>query len=111
LDRTSPCLSVPGRKIAKLSEMQIVDKQHSTNDVSGPVTTSQGNVEWSGRQDSNSVIGADNQELAKQDSQRDSQNPFSALDTDLQTVISAWGKLPSSLKAAVVAIVSSSHSG
>jgi hypothetical protein len=59
------------------------------------------------RGQSNSEIGADNQELAS----KDSQNPFSALDTDLQTVISAWDKLPSSLKAAVVAIVSSSHSG
>ena len=65
----------------------------------------------SGRQDSNSEIGADNQELASKDAQRDSQNRFSAPDTDLQAVISAWDKLPASLRAAVVAIVSSSHSG
>jgi hypothetical protein len=62
-------------------------------------------------QGSNSVPSVDNQELAKQDSQRDSQNPLSVLDTDLQTVISAWDKLPSTLKAAVVAIVSSSRKG
>jgi hypothetical protein len=53
LVRTSPSVSVPDKKIAKLSEMQAADIQHSKNDMSGPVTTSQENANWSGRQDSN----------------------------------------------------------
>jgi integrase len=53
LVRLSPSLSLPVKEIAKLSDMQTADIQHSTNDMSGPVTTSQENVEWSGRQDSN----------------------------------------------------------
>jgi hypothetical protein len=107
LDRTSPCLSVPGRKIAKLSEMQIVDKQHSTNDVSGPVTTSQENIEWSGRQDSNSKPAPHNQALTTRDSQRDSHSS-KIVDSDLQWVINAWRDLPTNLKAAILAIAGSS---
>ena len=53
LVRTSPSVSVPDKKIAKLSEMQAADIQHSKNDMFGPVTTSQENANWSGRQDSN----------------------------------------------------------
>ena len=60
-------------------------------------------------QGSNSVPLVDNQELAKQDSQGASQSPFSALDPDLQTVIAAWDKLPTALKSAVLAIVSSNR--
>ena len=47
---------------------------------------------------SNSVPSADNQELARRDSQRDEQNPLLVLDTELQKVISAWDKMPSALK-------------
>ena len=50
-----------------------------------------------------------NQELAKQDSQGASQSPFSALYPDLQTVIAAWDKLPTALKSAVLAMVSSNR--
>jgi hypothetical protein len=64
-----------------------------------------------GRQDSNSEIGTDNQELASKDSQRDSQEPLCAFDDNLKAVVKGWDKLPSSLKAAVVAIVSSSRAG
>ena len=105
--RMSPSLSVPVKKITKLREVETADRQQSTSDLSLPVTTSQEKENWSGRQDLNSEIGADNQELAS----KDSQNRFSALDTDLQAVISAWDQLPASLRAAVVTIVSSSHSG
>ena len=52
LVRPSPSLSVPGKKIEKRSEMQAAYKQQPTNDMSAPVTTSQENVDWSGRQDS-----------------------------------------------------------
>jgi hypothetical protein len=34
-----------------LNEMQTADIQNTTGDVSGPVTTSQENANWSGRQD------------------------------------------------------------
>jgi len=40
-----------------------------------------------------------------------SQEPLCAFDSDLKAVIKAWDKLPSSLKAAIVAIVSSSRAG
>ena len=53
LVRPSPSLSVPVKEVAKLRNMQTTDIQQSTSDMSGPVTTSQENVEWSGRQDLN----------------------------------------------------------
>jgi integrase len=53
LVRPSPSLSVPVKEVAKLRNMQATDIQQSTSDMSGPVTTSQENVEWSGRQDLN----------------------------------------------------------
>ena len=98
LVRTSPSLSVPGRKIANLSEMQLADKQHSTSDMSGPVTTSQENVEWSGRQDSNSKPTPYNQVLTTRDSQGDSQTSKASADADLQRVVKAWRDLPANLK-------------
>jgi hypothetical protein len=79
----------------------------SGRDLAFSVAQSRNTEKWSGRQDSNSGTRTDNQELARQDSQGASQNPFSALDPDLQTVIAAWDKLPSALKSAVLAIVSS----
>jgi hypothetical protein len=66
-------------------------------------------IESAGSQGSNSALSVDNQELAKQDSQGASQSPSAALDSDLQTVIAAWDKLPNALKSAVLAIVSSNH--
>jgi hypothetical protein len=53
----------------------------------------------------------DNQQFANEDSQRDSQDPFSTLDADLQKVIAAWEKLPAGLKSAVMAAVSSNQAG
>ena len=51
--RMSPSLSVPVKKIAKLREVETADRQQPTSDLSVPVTTSQENINWSGRQDSN----------------------------------------------------------
>jgi hypothetical protein len=42
-------------------------------------------------------------------SQRDSQNPNIIVDSELQRVIEAWGKLPASLKTAIMAIVRSNN--
>ena len=53
LVRLSPSLSFPVKEVAKLRNMQATHIQQSTSDMSGPVTTSQENVEWSGRQDLN----------------------------------------------------------
>ena len=53
LVRTSPSLSVPGKEIANLTNCKLADKQDPTSNLSGPVTTSQENGKWSGRQDSN----------------------------------------------------------
>jgi len=57
----------------------------------------------------NSEINADNQELTTQVSQRDSQKPNIIVDSKLQRVIEAWGKLPANLKTAIMAIVGSSN--
>jgi hypothetical protein len=54
---------------------------------------------------SNSLPSVGNQELAKQRLTKPIVDP----DTDMQTVISIWDKLPSTLKAAVIAIASSSR--
>jgi hypothetical protein len=56
-----------------------------------------------------SGVNADNQELTTQVSQRDSQNPSIIVDSKLQRVIEAWGKLPANLKTAIMAIVGSSY--
>jgi integrase len=53
LVRTSPSLSVLGKTTEKRTEMQHAYTQQSMHDTAGPVTTSQENVKWSGRQDSN----------------------------------------------------------
>jgi hypothetical protein len=79
--------------------------------VSSLVTTGQESEKWCAIQGSNSVPSVDNQKLAKQHSQGASQEPLCAFGSDLKAVIKAWDKLPSSLKAAIVAIVSSSRSG
>ena len=42
-------------------------------------------------------------------SQRDSQNPNIIVDSELQQVIEAWGKLPASLKTAIMVIVRSNN--
>jgi hypothetical protein len=60
-------------------------------------------------QDSNSEVNADNQELTTQVSQIDSQKPNIIVDSKLQRVIEAWGKLPANLKTAIMAIVGSSN--
>jgi hypothetical protein len=57
----------------------------------------------------NSEVNADNQELTTKVSQRDSQNPSIMADAELQRVIEAWGKLPSNLKTAIMAIVRSNN--
>jgi hypothetical protein len=53
LVRTSPSVSIPVKENVKISDLQPADKQHPTHDMSAPVTTSQENAKWSGRQDSN----------------------------------------------------------
>ena len=45
-------MSIPVKENVKIGDLQHADKQHTTHDMSGPVTTSHENVEWSGRQDS-----------------------------------------------------------
>jgi hypothetical protein len=105
LVRLSPSLSAPGEKMENLIGMQHVNKKHPKNDMSGPVTTGQENVEWSGRQDSNSKPAPHNQVVTTKDSQRDSQSANPIPDHDLQRVINAWCNLPANLKAAIMAIV------
>jgi len=61
------------------------------------------------RWERNSEVNTDNQELTMQVSQRDSQNPNIIVDSELQRVIEAWGKLPASLKTAIMAIVRSNN--
>jgi integrase len=53
LVRTSPSVSIPVKENVKIGDLQPADKQHPKYDMSGPVTTSQENVDWSGRQDLN----------------------------------------------------------
>jgi hypothetical protein len=60
-------------------------------------------------QGSNSKVNADNQELTTQVSQRDSQKLNIIVDSKLQRVIEAWGKLPANFKTAIMAIVGSSN--
>jgi hypothetical protein len=60
--------------------------------------------EWSERQDLNLSPATDSQALAEADTQRDSQTPVASL-RDLSQVVTAWAKLPASLKAAILAIV------
>jgi hypothetical protein len=102
-------VSIPVKENVKISDLQHADMQHPTHGRSAPATTGQEKTDWSGRQDSNPETDTDNQELARQDSQGASQNPYSVLDPDLQPVIAAWDKLPVNLRTAVIAIVSSSH--
>ena len=64
-------------------------------------------VKKSGRQDSNSGAAPENQALAEQDSQGASHDQIQAVDPDLKRVVEAWEKLPSGLKSAILAIVSS----
>ena len=59
----------------------------------------------SGRQDSNSEVGYDHQELATRDSQGDSQSASAPVDPELKRVIDAWQKLPIGLRGAIMAIV------
>lgn len=56
-------------------------------------------------QGSNSVTASHNQLLTTPDSQGDSQSASTPADPELKRVIKAWQKLPSILRAAIVAIV------
>jgi hypothetical protein len=64
--------------------------------------------EWSERQDSNLSKPLDSQLVTKPNAQRDSQTPVHSLH-DLAQVVTAWPKLPTPLKAAVLAIINSSE--
>jgi integrase len=51
LVRTSLSVSMPVNENVKISGLQSADRQHPTHGGSAPVTTSQENTDWSGRQD------------------------------------------------------------